>query len=658
MSGQGRSRFWKRQDTCQHHQDNLNHDRKSQNTEQPYSKLQGLSEEGNHAGSVSPVSTKINIFSRMKKITVNIAGFIRDLPIRSKLIFSFLVLIIFPALLIGTLSLYWSSTLIKQRTGQYARDILLETCKNIKVKLQEAELLSFQVVSNIDIHDALKMTNHGFLSENEKLYYERILNNEIRELISTVPSIAAIQIISNSNASYYNNPASLSLETLALGEEQKRTLEEAGGSVCWFDTDPDSRTMAMGRVINSYANLQKIGYVIIYMRESVLYNTFGEAELFGNGELLIVNETGSIISCRDKNMLGSQNRFTVPEIISSITVEEFKTLNIQGINYYVTYRDIEGTSWKLFSYIPAVEYDKDILWLRFWIWLIVLIACLLSIAVSLAISNGISRPVRDLSRKMLKMGDGDFTVTSTYASKDEIGVLSLHFNKMVEQLRQLIRKVYQEELLKQKAELKSLRMQINPHFLYNSLESINWMARIRGVPEIGKMVKALGDLMRASIGGEDFVTVEEEIRNINNYLTIQKFRYGEKVTVQFDIDPSIRQVKIPKLILQPIVENAIVHGIEKKVGNGGIVITGKKQEDRILLQVEDDGIGMEEELVTAILTDSDRFMPEGHTHIGLKNVDRRIRMYYGEENPVTITSKPDKGTTVTICIPLQQNTAL
>ena len=628
---------------------------------QPLSNETGTKENINQSGLPvlgSARNEKKYFIGQLKRVLFESAGFIRNLPIKRKLMFSFLFLIIFPALLIGILSLYWSSTLLKQKTGQYARDILLETGKNIQVKLQEAELLSYQVVSNMDIHDALKMTNHGFLNEYEKLYFERIINTQIRELISSVPGIAAIQIISNTNASYYINPASLSLETMRLGEEERRTLEQADGSVCWFDTDPDSCTTAMGRVINSHTNLKKIGYVIIYLRESVIFNTFGEAELFGNGELLIVNEQGSIISCRDKAMLGSQNQFTNPEIISNATAADFNTFNIGGSNYYVTYRTVEGTSWRLFSYIPTMEYDKDILWLRFWIWLIILIACLLSVAVSIAISNGISRPVRDLSQKMLKIGDGDFSVSSSYVSKDEIGVLSLHFNKMVDQVKQLIRKVYQEELLKQKAELKSLRMQINPHFLYNSLESINWMARIRGVPEIGKIVKALGDLMRSSISGEDFVTVEEEIRNIGNYLTIQKFRYGEKVTVNFEIDPAILRVKVPKLILQPVVENAIAHGIEKKVGNGGIVISGTNLADKIQLRVEDNGIGMEEELASSILTDNDLNKPDGHTHIGLKNIDRRIRMYYGEETPITITSKPGKGTTVTICIPKQEQIAL
>lgn len=592
----------------------------------------------------------------MKKTSSSrINRFIRNLPIQRKLIFSFLLLILFPALLIGILSFQRSSQLLKQKTGQYTRDILLETCSNLEVKLDEAERLSFQLVSNIDIHDALKSVNKGFNSEQYQMYLENIIDTQLRELISSVPDIAAIQVISNSGITYYNNPASLSLTTLRVENEEKKILEKADGSVCWFDTEPASQTTMMGRIVNSPENQQRIGYVFVYLREDVIFNTYNDTELFRNGEIYIINEQGSIISCQDKTMLGSQNQYTTSEVMEDIPFDNFTTLKIDNKNCYVTNRTIEGTPWRMFSYIPVVEYNKEILWLRNWIWLIILFACLLSVAFSVAISNGIAKPVRDLSKKMLEVGDGDFSVYSAYESGDEIGVLSLHFNKMVDQVKHLIRKVYQEELLKQKAELKSLRMQINPHFLYNSLESINWMARIHGVPEIGKMVKALGDLMRASIGGEDFITVEEEIRNINNYLAIQKFRYGDKVSVEINITPSIYLIKIPKLILQPIVENAIVHGLENKVGTGTIEVTGKLQDGKVLLQVEDDGLGMEKDLIAKVNSGHYEDSTQGHTHIGLQNVDRRIRMYYGEENHIVISSQPGRGTAVSITIPLQGN---
>lgn len=577
---------------------------------------------------------------------------IRDLPIQRKLILSFLFLITFPALLIGLFSFYRSSELLVQKTSQYTRDILLETGNNIEVKLKEAERISFQIVSNIAIHDALKKSNTGFASEQERITSEREIDAQLMGLSSSVPGIAAIQVVSQSGISYYINPGSLSLNTLKMSEAQRRVLEEEKGGICWFDTDPDTQTIALGRMINSHVNQKRIGYVFIYLKESSIFNTFSETELFSNGELFVINPQGSIISCKDKEMLGRTSQYTSSDITDNVFADNFSTAKIDGRNYYVTYRGISGTSWRIFSFIPAVEYDKEVIWLRNWIWFIILAACLLSVAFSFAISNGISKPVRDLSKMMIKIGDGDFNVYSAYESKDEIGVLSLHFNEMVDQVKHLIRKAYQEELLKQKAELKSLRMQINPHFLYNTLESINWMARIHGIPEVGKMVKALGDLMRASIGGDDFITVEEELKNINNYLTIQKFRYGDKVKTEMQIEPTIMMLKVPKLILQPIVENAIVHGIENKVGDGKIEITGKNLNDRILLQVRDDGLGMEENMIEAVLSDKGLHSSEKHTHIGLKNVDRRIRMYYGEENRIQVASRSGEGTVVSISIPI------
>lgn len=582
-----------------------------------------------------------------------ISEFIRNLPIQKKLLFSFVILTVFPALLIGILSFYRSSELLKHKTEQYMRDILLETGNNIEVKLSEVENLSFQIVSNSVIHDSLKKSNKGFSDEKERIYTERAIDSQLRSMIPSVSGIAAIQVLSNDGTSYYINPASIPLSAMSLDDTDKGILEKGKGSIHWFDTEPSTQTIAMGRTINSVTNQERIGYALIYIREKSIIDTFKDTELLKNGEIFVASENGNIISCIQKELLGQKNEFTTLEELGNISPGTFGTSKIDGMNYYYTYRRINGTDWRVISFIPAVEYEKDIIWLRNWITMIIIVCCLLSLAFSVAISRGVSKPVRDLTEMMREVGSGDFSVYSTYDSKDEIGVLSRHFNEMVSQVKKLIQKVYEEELLKQKAELKSLRMQINPHFLYNTLESINWMARIRGVPEIGKMVKALGNLMRASISGDDFITVRDEIENIENYLMIQKFRYGDKIQANIDIEPGIEKYKIPKLILQPIVENAIVHGIENMVGNGMINISGTASDKNITLSVTDNGLGINENRIKTLLSSPERSVrANGHTNIGLKNVDRRIKMYYGEEYGVQIQSREGHGTTVTISFPV------
>ncbi|MCX7711775.1 MAG: sensor histidine kinase [Clostridia bacterium] len=574
---------------------------------------------------------------------------IRDIPIRSKLTLSFLLLIIFPVMLIGLFSFQRSSELLKHKTEQYTKDVLMETSNNIEVKLREIERLSFQVVYNQDIQRALKAANHGGINdEYEKIATERIINMLLSGLISSSADVAAIQVVSNSGVPYSVNPASIAF---TAKEEDKTILDQGEGSAVWFDTDHETQTMVVGRAINSHENLARIGYVFIYLRESSLYDIYKKTELFKSGELFLISRTGRVVSSKDKEILGTMKGMPKTGLNLYTLEENFVTAKVDRKNYYITFRAIEGTNWRIISFIPAVEVEKDIIWLRNWTILICASTCLLALIVSVAISDSISKPVRRLSKMMLKVGGGDFSVLSSYESKDEIGILSSHFNKMVSQVQQLIQEVYQEQLLKQKAELKSLRMQINPHFLYNTLESINWMARTKGVPDIGKMVKALGDLMRSSISGDDFVSIEEEMKNINNYLTIQKFRYGDRFDVVTDIDPEIAMIKIPKLILQPIVENAIVHGIEEMVGNGRIEIKGALENQKVVLQVKDNGIGMDESQILELLSQKDNArQTEGHTHIGLRNVDRRVKMYYGQDYGLFIESSPGCGANVKILL--------
>lgn len=593
----------------------------------------------------------------------------RDMPIRNKLIISFLALIILPVVTIGIFSFYTSQRLLKQKTEQYTNDILMETGENVDVKLREIERISFQIVSNMTIQDALKKANMGIKDEYEKIFVERAIDSQLKGFVPLYLDIAAVQVVSLSGTVYYVNPGSV---TIDISDSEKRILEEHKGGAVWFGTNPSSQTIRVGRAINSIVNQELIGYEIIQIRESSVHDIYRRTDLFKSGDILITDLDGRIISHKDKSKLDEFIGDVAAGLTKDSIYNSFTTVGIDGTSNYVASRSINNGQWRMIAIIPTEQYEGDIILLRYWILGICGACCIMSLLLSLRISDSISRPLRNLSEMMNKVGKGNFDVSIQPYTNDEVGVLSEHFNKMVRQVQKLIQEVYQEQYLKQKAELKSLRAQINPHFLYNTLESINWMARTRNVPEIGDMVKALGDLMRASISGDDFVTLNDEITNITNYLKIQKFRYGDRLGVCIGISPDIGQIIVPKLILQPIVENSIVHGLEEKLEDGHIRISGELENGDVVIMICDDGVGMEKEKAdhlnrlfseyhegTRVSGGSAKVdirkdigsKDDMHTHIGLINVDRRIKMYYGASYGLSISSVIGEGTSVKAVLP-------
>lgn len=593
----------------------------------------------------------------------------RDMPIRNKLIISFLALIILPVVTIGIFSFYTSQRLLKQKTEQYTNDILMETGENVDVKLREIERISFQIVSNMTIQDALKKANMGIKDEYEKIFVERAIDSQLKGFVPLYLDIAAVQVVSLSGTVYYVNPGSV---TIGISDSEKRIMEEHKGGAVWFGTNPSSQTIRVGRAINSIVNQELIGYEIIQIRESSVHDIYRRTDLFKSGDILITDLDGRIISHKDKSKLDEFIGDVAAGLTKDSIYNSFTTVGIDGTSNYVASRSINNGQWRMIAIIPTEQYEGDIILLRYWILGICGACCIMSLLLSLRISDSISRPLRNLSEMMNKVGKGNFDVSIQPYTNDEVGVLSEHFNKMVRQVQKLIQEVYQEQYLKQKAELKSLRAQINPHFLYNTLESINWMARTRNVPEIGDMVKALGDLMRASISGDDFVTLNDEITNITNYLKIQKFRYGDRLGVCIGISPDIGQIIVPKLILQPIVENSIVHGLEEKLEDGHIRISGELENGDVVIMICDDGVGMEKEKADHLnrlfseYHDGTRVSggsakvdirkdigskDDMHTHIGLINVDRRIKMYYGASYGLSISSVIGEGTSVKAVLP-------
>ncbi|WP_069998341.1 sensor histidine kinase [Cellulosilyticum sp. I15G10I2] len=260
-------------------------------------------------------------------------------------------------------------------------------------------------------------------------------------------------------------------------------------------------------------------------------------------------------------------------------------------------------------------------------------------------------PIYILSGKMQQIENGDMGVVMSSDRKDELGYLFSTFNKMSKRIQYLVNIVYKEEIALKNAEIKLLQDQINPHFLYNTLEMINWKVRMSGDFEASEMIEALSGIMEVNIDRRKipFLTIEEEMKYLDNYILLMQKRFGEKVVFVKEVDPNSYCYKIPRIILQPLVENAITHGIEP-VGRGTIQLGVKVQEDKLVITVQDNGGGIEEK-VLAELHQEMASGTKGIGKVGIINVHKRIKLLYGEDYGLTLISRPNQGTLITVILP-------
>ena len=271
-----------------------------------------------------------------------------------------------------------------------------------------------------------------------------------------------------------------------------------------------------------------------------------------------------------------------------------------------------------------------------------------------------SKRVNFLVNKFKRVETGDFSVTAPVSGKDELRILDDQFSHMLETINSLIRENYVQELEKKETELQNLQLQINPHFLYNTLETISSIAAVRQTFAVCELCGRLGEIFRYSLGKDygEFVTVEQELHHVENYVYIQKVRYGDKFEVFYHVEPEVRQCLILRFILQPVVENAILHGIAPMTGCGTLEITVERREETLCVRVEDDGVGMDSmkkaELEEYINGPESSSGEQGKGSIGVRNVHRRIRLACGERYGVTIESEPYRGSSFLITFPLRR----
>lgn len=324
---------------------------------------------------------------------------------------------------------------------------------------------------------------------------------------------------------------------------------------------------------------------------------------------------------------------------------------LTGRPHLVVFHTSDATGFKYVTFVPREDWMKEIVLLRNEILLVGGIAVAAGLLIAYGFMRSIYNPMFRLLKAMrLSAGHADFTYQIREKRKDEFGILFEGFNIMIRNIQQLVKNLYHEKLLKQEFELKLMQSRMNPHFLYNTLNSIYSIAKLNGVREVTEMAYALSHFFRHSLKGDDWITVKEMIEHLDYYLQIQKIRYRDKFDVTIDVEDELMEQKVLKLLLQPLVENAIIHGLEMKNAKGHIGITGYRLEDNMVFAVSDDGLGMNEKRLEQIRKQLSAGGPSTE-YFALSNVNQRIRHYYGEAYGLALYSQEGKGTTVEVVLP-------
>jgi two-component system sensor histidine kinase YesM len=373
--------------------------------------------------------------------------------------------------------------------------------------------------------------------------------------------------------------------------------------------------------------------------------------------LFIVDKEGSITVSQDTSKLGNRVK-DVPYIAGimadkKLTYSSFKE-KVNNVNLFVSSYKIEQLGWTIISLSPVEELYIELTIIKKLVYSIIIVFSILGIMIALLLSNSVVYPIRKLVKSMSHVETGNFNIKLDYKRKDEFSYLIDKYNEMLYKIEDLVSKLYITEVNKKDAELKALQAQINPHFLYNTLDSINWMALSNQVPEISKMVTSLSDFFRYSLSkGKSIITLEEEFHQVKSYLAIQEIRFDEKITFDISYPESVKDCVSVKLILQPIVENAIIHGIEKTGDKGYIRIFATESDGTIEISVQDNGVGADVGRLNALLEQAE----ENKKSYGIWNVNQRIKQYFGESYGLKFYDNEGPGITVKVTIPSRREEA-
>lgn len=579
-----------------------------------------------------------------------IKNWFKNAKIQKKIMFIYICIGTVPILLLGLFALSQERKTLIEKERRNIEDSLSQGASQLKSQILVYNNLSDYIAFNQPISDVLIGDYDEIFSMYEQ--YTATVDPVLSSLKYFNPNINQITIYLDKNIVKHDITVD-SLHAIEGKEWYGKYKDALNQKVKWI-IDGKNKTSFSARTMPIMEQNQQRGILYLDVNYNTLFSGFDDISRDGYG-LYVVDKDGNILF--EKNTFPKNDNKKNNKALKKHNKNEklsFKELEKKMAdqkkgkksNYLIVSTDTGVDNWRVIAYQPQKMLAREVQTLVLLIFGIIAICIITSVVASMAFSRFVVRDIKRLRDNMQAVEEGNMELMVTSEAGDEVGSLIRGFGSMLGEINRLIHEVYESKLTQRKSEMTALQAQINPHFLYNSLSLINWKALEAGQQDISKITLALSSFYRTSLNrGKNVLTIEKEIENMKSYLAIQLCMHDNDFDVIMDIDETILPYQTLNLLLQPLVENAIDHGIDlKEEGRGYIKIIGRKDDKNIYLTVEDNGVGIEPEILSSIL----EFKTKGY---GVRNVNQRIRLYYGEEYCLKIESEAGKGTKCTINIP-------
>ncbi|WP_373232163.1 sensor histidine kinase [Cohnella sp.] len=578
---------------------------------------------------------------------------LRNVNIRNKIIFIYIPLVVIPLLVSGYVSNQMYTRNIVQKTMQSISDNSRLIVTRIDGIIQNAEGCANILTLNLN----RLVQEEGQPTEETDPRYDSLLRNQLSFALLVFPDVDSAVFIDNGGKTYASHPSlEVNAHEYTMSDISKQLIASSGNNV-WFNMQkrdfltrtPEQTVLTLGKKVSDIETGKTLGWLILNIDENSLSNIFPSNETYQSEVDFLTDKKGTVVSSNEteallKPVANATLRNWILDSQKPGQASPYQEDGILAVGYPLSKLNLS-----LISQVPIKELYRETDRIQLFILLLIASCLLLVLASAGLLSRTIASPIVRLTRTMRKVKEESLDYSFEVKGNDEIGMLGEGFNSMIVRIRELLNEIGIEQRQKREYELALIQAQIKPHFLYNTLDVIYALSDMGRTKDVKRTTKALADFYRIVLSkGQEIITLGEELQNVRDYLAIQRIRYTDVFDYHIEVPSELHSCAILKLTLQPLVENAIYHGLKPANRFGKLTITGVSRDGKVQITVKDDGIGMDETKLAELWKREEK---QSSPSFGLHSVHQRLRLYFGEHYGVQINSQPHQGTEIIISLP-------